>query len=282
MIQRVITGVILSAVAILVIVVQGWAFYAVMGLLMLFSFHEVYSAFRARGEKPVCWPGYLFCALAALASAFHGRLQIFTAAGVSPEMVAFLTTAMLAIVAVVLRGRVDFGAMSASVFPFVYPGVFFLAMLGIPALGGRMISTLALFMTVFVASMNDCFALFVGLKFGKHKLSPEISPKKSVEGSVGGLAAAVVFSVALPLVAQAVWSGTEWYVPLPPIWAFAVFGLVAGALSQAGDLAASLIKRHCGVKDFGRIFPGHGGILDRLDGILFCAVACYVFFAVCA
>ena len=65
---------------------------------------------------------------------------------------------------------------------------------------------------------------------------------------------------------------------LPPLWAFAILGLVAGALSQVGDLVASLIKRHCGIKDFGTIFPGHGGMMDRMDGILFCGVACYLFF----
>ena len=66
----------------------------------------------------------------------------------------------------------------------------------------------------------------------------------------------------------------------PPLWSFGILGLVAGALSQIGDLVASLVKRHCGIKDFGAIFPGHGGMLDRMDGILFCGVACYVFFKI--
>ena len=68
--------------------------------------------------------------------------------------------------------------------------------------------------------------------------------------------------------------------PLPPLWAFGILGLIAGGLSQIGDLVASLVKRHCGIKDFGTIFPGHGGMLDRMDGILFCGVACYVFFKI--
>ena len=65
---------------------------------------------------------------------------------------------------------------------------------------------------------------------------------------------------------------------LAPVWYYALFGLMAGALSQIGDLAASLVKRDCGVKDFGKIFPGHGGVMDRLDGILFATLACHVFF----
>ena len=88
--------------------------------------------------------------------------------------------------------------------------------------------------------------------------------------------------IAVPSVANALSGVWPWINPtgvvLPPLWAFAILGLVAGALSQIGDLVASLVKRHCGVKDFGTIFPGHGGMMDRMDGILFCGVACYLFF----
>ena len=125
------------------------------------------------------------------------------------------------------------------------------------------------------------FALLVGVRFGKHRLSPQISPKKSVEGSIAGLAASVLFAVLVPALANAAASAWPQCNPagavLPPLWAFALLGLIAGALSQVGDLVASLIK-HCGIKDFGTIFPGHGGMMDRMDGILFCGVACYLFF----
>ena len=150
----------------------------------------------------------------------------------------------------------------------------------------RLVSTLALVLTFFIASVNDTFALFIGLRFGKHRLSPEISPKKSVEGSVAGLISSVLFAMLVPwlafrlapkvpsIAADLAVSG------YPPRWSFGILGLVAGGLSQIGDLVASLVKRHCGIKDFGAIFPGHGGMLDRMDGILFCGVACYVFFRV--
>ena len=121
----------------------------------------------------------------------------------------------------------------------------------------------------FLASINDVFALLVGVNFGKHKLSPEISPKKSIEGSIGGLAASMLFAVGLPaafnLAAELFPQINPTGVVLPPLWAFAILGLVGGALSQIGDLVASLVKRHC-------------GMMDRMDGILFCGVACYVFF----
>ncbi|MBQ8088574.1 MAG: phosphatidate cytidylyltransferase, partial [Clostridia bacterium] len=103
-----------------------------------------------------------------------------------------------------------------------------------------------------------------------------------VEGSISGLIASVVFSVALAAafqaIARAVPAINPENVALPPLWAFAILGLFAGALSQIGDLTASMIKRDCGIKDFGSIFPGHGGMMDRFDGILFCAAVCWMFF----
>ena len=65
---------------------------------------------------------------------------------------------------------------------------------------------------------------------------------------------------------------------LPPVWCFIPLGILLSLLSQVGDLTASMIKRHCGIKDFGKLMPGHGGIMDRLDGVLFCGAVCAIFF----
>ncbi|MEG3193140.1 phosphatidate cytidylyltransferase [Lysobacter sp. D1-1-M9] len=105
----------------------------------------------------------------------------------------------------------------------------------------------------------DTGAYFAGRRFGKRKLAPAISPNKTVEGLLGGLAAAVVAGVLLGLVA-----GAE----LAQLAAVAVVALVAGLFSVVGDLLESLLKRHAGVKDSGHLIPGHGGILDRIDGLL--------------
>ena len=145
----------------------------------------------------------------------------------------------------------------------------------------RSMVTLALLMTILTSAMNDTFALFVGKAMGKRKLIPGISPNKTVAGAVAGLAASVVFSVAIPLAVVAVdrhFSGNVAMTMPAPWWAFAIFGLVAGVISQLGDLTASLVKRYCGIKDYGKLFPGHGGMMDRLDAILFTAAAVYAFF----
>jgi phosphatidate cytidylyltransferase len=123
------------------------------------------------------------------------------------------------------------------------------------------------FMLLFVVMCGDSAAFYVGTALGKHRLYPEVSPKKSVEGAVGGLAG----SVAGALVARGVF-----YPELAIVHAVAI-ALLLGLLGQAGDLFESMIKRSCGVKDSGTIIPGHGGMLDRLDSILFAAPALYYY-----
>jgi phosphatidate cytidylyltransferase len=117
---------------------------------------------------------------------------------------------------------------------------------------------------VFVISwVSDTAAFAVGSLIGKHKLIPEVSPKKTVEGAIGG----VVFSALLcPLYGLGLDLIIE-NIQVNYLYLF-LFGLVLSVVSQFGDLMASLIKREYGVKDYGRIFPGHGGVLDRFDSVI--------------
>jgi len=282
MTKRVITGVIFAAVLVAGVLIQGWVLRLLLLFAMLTSVREMYRAFRKIGADPVRWSGYLYCFLAVLGQSMVSQLNHPVFNEISPPMLALVISLVAAMSRIISRGKVAFDSMVMSVFPMLYPGLFFSLMLTLQDLDTRFASTLALALMFFLASINDVFALLVGVRFGKHRLSPEISPKKSIEGSIGGLVASMLFSVALPaafnyaatLFPQINPTG----VVLPPLWAFAILGLIGGALSQIGDLVASLVKRHCGIKDFGTIFPGHGGMMDRMDGILFCGVACYVFF----
>lgn len=108
---------------------------------------------------------------------------------------------------------------------------------------------------------SDTGGYFAGKAFGRHKLYELISPKKTIEGSIGGLLAVVLFGLVIRFL---------WLEELPVVHAI-VLALVAGAIGQAGDLCVSLIKRSTGVKDSGFIVPGHGGLLDRIDALLFTA-----------
>ena len=266
---------------------QGWPLRIMLLISMVVSLSEMYRAFRKIGYDPVRWVGYVYCVLAVLAQAFYVKLndaRLFIS--ISPAMLALVLGLLLGMTNIIFKGKVAFDSMMATLFPMLYPGLFFSLIIPLQDLDTLTTSRMALVLAFFIASVNDTFALFVGIKFGKHRLSPEISPKKSWEGSIAGLVSSVLFAMLVPWIffrlasvspAIAADLAASHY---PPLWTFGVLGLIAGALSQIGDLVASLVKRHCGIKDFGAIFPGHGGMLDRMDGILFCGVACYVFFKI--
>ena len=123
----------------------------------------------------------------------------------------------------------------------------------------------AFFLSVMIPFFSDAFALFAGMLFGRHKLAPELSPKKTVEGAVGGLFGAVAFLLLYGAILQFGFHIQVNYALL------ALYGLLGSVLSQLGDLSFSYIKREYGIKDFGNIFPGHGGVLVRFDSVIFCA-----------
>lgn len=286
MIKRIITAAFLIIVMSVGIWLQGWPLRLLLLVGMLMSTSEMYRAFRRIGYDPVRWAGYTYCVLAVLAQAFYAELNGPLFQSISPAMFALVFGLLLGMTVIIFKGKVAFDSMVSTVFPMLYPGLFFSLIIPLQDLNTRLASTVALILAFFIASVNDTFALFVGIRFGKHRLSPEISPHKSVEGSIAGLISSVGFAMLVPLLVYRI-APTHPAIqeqlsahPWPPLWTFAVLGLLAGAFSQIGDLVASLVKRHCGIKDFGTIFPGHGGMLDRMDGILFCGVVCYAFFRV--
>lgn len=124
-----------------------------------------------------------------------------------------------------------------------------------------------------IAWMADAGAYFVGVFFGKHPLCPRISPKKTVEGFVGGIVISILSAGVTALLYQQFVLGTALHVSYGWILLLA---MMCAPLSVVGDLFASVIKRRCGVKDYGKLFPGHGGIMDRFDSLLFVAPVVYL------
>ena len=133
-----------------------------------------------------------------------------------------------------------------------------------------------LYLLTFIGAwVPDTFAYFTGMLFGKHKLIPDVSPKKTVEGAIGGVFFCILAFIAFALVYNHLWVSEGGR--LLPLWLMAIIGLVTAVVSMVGDLTMSLIKRHYGIKDYGRIFPGHGGFLDRFDSVIAVAVILAVF-----
>lgn len=119
------------------------------------------------------------------------------------------------------------------------------------------------------AFCTDIFAYFSGYLFGKHKLCPNLSPKKTIEGAIGGTIGSVLCA------------GLFGYFVVPDIWTHCLaMGLIAAIFSQFGDLTASAYKRKMGIKDYGNLIPGHGGIMDRFDSVLFTAPVIYYYIAI--
>ena len=120
---------------------------------------------------------------------------------------------------------------------------------------------------VFIFSwITDTGAYFAGSLMGKHKLAPVLSPKKTIEGAVGGVILTVIASIVYMIILKNTMDITIHFKAL-----FLVAAVIGALLSELGDLAASALKRQCNVKDFGKLFPGHGGMLDRFDSVVFIA-----------
>ncbi|MBE6936720.1 MAG: phosphatidate cytidylyltransferase [Ruminococcaceae bacterium] len=179
-------------------------------------------------------------------------------------LIAFVMPAAAVIftIGIFSKGEIPWQALFGAFFSAVFLPLAFGAIGRIQRMDGGD----ALILVPFIAAWGtDTCAYFAGRFFGKHKLAPIVSPKKTVEGAIGGVIGCILLMIAYAFAAEAIWDVT---LSLP---ALAVLALVGSVISQIGDLSMSYIKRGLGIKDYGKIMPGHGGILDRFDSVLFTA-----------
>lgn len=127
-----------------------------------------------------------------------------------------------------------------------------------------------------IAWGGDIMAYFSGYLFGKHKMAPKLSPKKTVEGAIGGVAGSVVIALLMMIVYSNIVTVSEMSVIASSYIILAVIAAIGSCLGIIGDLFASAVKRQCGIKDYGTIMPGHGGVMDRFDSFLFVAPVIYL------
>lgn len=179
---------------------------------------------------------------------------------------AVLMSALVALGALALTawggGRDALGLASASLFPSLYLGLPIGAMVAIRETRGRD----ALFLLMLTVIASDTAQYYSGHAFGRRPLAPAISPKKTVEGAVGGFVFGAIICAVIG----------GWWLPVVPLALRAAIGVMIVALGIAGDLFESMLKRSAGVKDSSSLIPGHGGILDRIDALLFAAPVYYV------
>jgi phosphatidate cytidylyltransferase len=198
------------------------------------------------------------------ASVMIGNFVLGTAAAMAPSM--FLAAMLVATAVLIRKQHLPAAGRHLA---YALAGLVYVPMLAcVWPLLKKELGPEWLFLALALAFGSDTLAYFGGRAFGKHKLYEAVSPKKTVEGSIGGLVGGVLAMVGM---------GHYWLAPEIPIAHCVALGLVGSALGQIGDLVESMIKRTFGIKDSGHILPGHGGMLDRVDGLLFVAPLIYYY-----
>lgn len=272
----------------------------ILTVLVFLGVFEMYQAFKRAGYRPIPFALILGCVAAFPLTYF------FMADGV---MLTLAVTVVAALIVFTLKHNLgeakpqteeeggepadsvkkgySLNDMFTTVFIGIYPLSLFMLFLPV---NHSEAGLLGIMLVIAVPVMTDTMAYFTGMALGKRKLCPQISPKKTVAGAVGGVIGGIIgalivfflfdFSSAMSVFPNA---GSMELIPgnlYGSLGLYIALGIVGGVLSELGDLAASWIKRKAGIKDFGKIFPGHGGIMDRLDSILFMLPLVYLVFAV--
>ena len=259
-IQRVLTGLIgFPIVAAILIFGNIYLIDILFAIVAILSIHEYFTAFKNKA-KPVTWIGYICCGLIAFVHAIPSQ-YILTVIGVIIPIILLI----LFLQVIITNMKTTVADIAITFFGISYIAIFTLF---IPLLMAQNNGKLLIWYIIFSAWGTDTFAYIVGMKFGKHKFS-SISPKKSIEGCIGGTTAAVLIVLAYTFILNTYFGTNINYIYI------AIVGLILSLIGQIGDLSASCIKRYVEIKDFSNLFPGHGGMLDRIDSVIFIAPFAY-------
>jgi phosphatidate cytidylyltransferase len=263
---RVLSGAVLIAIAVAVVwFAPPLIFWAVAELLLVLAFIEYARLSAAVGLPIPLIPAGIATVLASVgvtSTHWIGTERVGTAVALDAVMM----SAFVALAATTLttwRGDRDaLARAAAAVFPMLYLGLPIGAMAALRMLHGREV----LFLLLLTVIVSDSAQYYSGRAFGKRLLAPVISPKKTIEGAIGGFVFGAILMVTLG----------AWWLPSLPIALRALLGVTLVALGIAGDLFESMLKRSANMKDSSTLIPGHGGILDRIDALLFAAPVYYI------
>ncbi len=259
---RILTGVISAIVFIAILMLPPMVFTAALGIVGLIMLFECYSATKV--SKKVKYVGYL-CAIMFMITAYGCiNMPQYSKWDSIMEMVAIFTVLIHMILVVKEHSKIKYSQVLANGFLTIYITISIICIFFIKERFGT-INMLLLFIC---AWGTDTFAYFGGRFFGKHKLIEHVSPNKTVEGAISGVVGTTILC--------ALYLYFIYDMKISHIIIGAIIGVLGSIFSQIGDLSASAIKRDTQIKDFGTIFPGHGGFLDRFDSVIFIAPIIYV------
>jgi len=290
LLKRVATAVVLIPLVLLLILrapVPVLAFVA--GVVALLAIRELLQLSEAYGSKPLHIPTYIFCGLFFFVIAFHpGATDLLSTSSFTYFGMAFAVLAPFIFLAIGMY-RSDlasaFPAARVSVFAFLYVA---LPMASLLQLREQWQGSFFLLYLLLLVWAGDIFAYFIGKPFGRHRMSPRVSPNKTWEGAIASVIASVAVGILMFHYAQPISSALmqahlierqNGIFGQTCLISVIVLSIVLNIAAQLGDLVESLIKRGAGVKDSGAILPGHGGMLDRVDALLFAAPVLWCFAA---
>lgn len=263
-IKRILSGIILFPIFALILVFGNkYVVDVFISIVAIMSLHEFYKAFKGKA-KPIQWPGYVTAGLISLIHLIPGEyvLPVIT-------LLILMNILVLFAQSIVTNMKRNVNDIAISLLGICYI-VFFLVFA--PLIRDSLENGKILIWYVFFSAWGtDIFAYFIGKHFGKHKFTP-ISPKKSIEGCVAGIFGAIIMNTVYTLICNSIFGTSFNYLYILGLSIF------LSIISQIGDLAASSIKRYCEIKDYSNLIPGHGGMLDRIDSLIFLAPFAYVLF----
>lgn len=235
---------------------------AALAIIAIFSIDEYFKAI-SKVAKPVRWVGYLSC------------LSIALIHVIRPEDLNMVVTLSVPTILIILFAQVIATEMRTSFKDIAYTflGIFYVVffIMFVAFIDGMPNGKILIWYAIFAAWGTDVFAYFTGRFIGKHKFS-KVSPKKSIEGCIGGTLGALILMLAYTYFANTFWGQNFSYLYIGMI------SVILSLLGQIGDFAASSIKRYVDIKDFSNLIPGHGGMLDRIDSLIFLAPFAYALF----
>ena len=257
---RLLSGIVLVLIALVVIISGGPVLAATLFLISEIGLFELYRALKIQEKEfsPLAAVGYLGTAVY-YGIVFFGD-QSYTMAVILGILILVMT------VYVFTFPKYQTEQITGTFFGVLYAPVMLSCIYELRGLENGVY----LVWLIFLGSWGcDTCAYCVGKLIGKHKMTPKLSPKKSVEGAVGGVVGAALLGAIYGAAISGKMGGYD------HIFSFALICVAGGLISMVGDLAASAIKRNHGIKDYGKLIPGHGGILDRFDSVIFIAPVIY-------
>ena len=261
--KRFLSGIILfPIVAVIVIFGNKYLIDFVVSMVALMSIYEFYRAFKlSKKANPICWLGYLAAIMISIIHIIPNTLILKFIGAIIP-----ISIFILFLYVIVTNLKVSIKDIAITFFGICYIPLFlmFLSIIRNNLPNGNIL----VWFVFFSAWWTDIFAFLVGKKFGKHKFS-KVSPNKSIEGCIGGTVGSILMNMILVFVCNYFWNLGINYILIFFI------SLLLSIIGQIGDLAASTIKRYTEVKDFSNLIPGHGGMLDRMDSVIFIAPFAY-------